>query len=200
MTGNSSCKSRIRRNTMICFHYGLAGIAVAAGSALSRRASRLERPFRATACASPPSPRSVIAVDDGRIVVGDNHKKNKNWNKGRTTTTRTGARTAIGKITMAIGKTTIKIGARTTTTRTGIRTGTRTGPIIIITGTRTGTIMPMCATGITGPITGSSSAASCSARSSRRPAWASCPTRPSPISAGTGPTRICIRGYWDYCY
>ena len=94
----------------------------------------------------------------------------------------------IGKITTAIGKTTITIGARIITTRTG----TRTGPITIIIGTRTGTTTPMSATGIAGPITASSSAASCSARSWRRPASASCPTRPSPISAGTGPTRICI--------
>jgi hypothetical protein len=31
----------------------------------------------------PHAAQDVIAVDSGRIVVGDNHKKNKNWNKGK---------------------------------------------------------------------------------------------------------------------
>jgi hypothetical protein len=99
----------------------------------------------------------VIAVDDGRIVVGDNHK-HKNWNKGKNNYNKDWSKTAIGK-------TTIIIGARAITTRTGTRTGTRIGPTTIIIGTRTGTTAPMSATGIAGPITASSSAASCSARS-----------------------------------
>ena len=188
MTGISSCKSRIRRNTLIRFHYGLTGIAVAAGLCIVSASQPARATLHGDGLRLPTVSQEVIAVDDEESLSATTTRKIRTGTK-ETTTTRTGARTAIGKITMAIGKTTIKIGAKTTTTRTGRRTGTRTGPITIITGTRTGTIMPTCATGITGPITGSSSAVSCSARSSRRPAWASCPTRPNPISAGTGPTR-----------
>ena len=167
---------------MIRFHYGLVAFAVAAGLGIAS-----SEPFRSRGHAGR-RPRRRTKQQRTRSS-SPTITREATGTRARTTGTRTGGRTTIGKRTT-------KIGARTTTTRTGTRTGTRigrsTGPITTIIGTRTGTTTPMSAIGIAGPITASSSAASCSARSWRRPASASCHTRPSPISAGTGPTRICI--------
>ena len=165
---------------MIRFHYGLAGIAVAAGLCIVSASQPARATIQGDGLRLPTVSQDVIAVDDGRIVVGDNHKNIRTGTRVRTTTTRTGARTAIGKTTITIGATTTITTRTGTTTRTGIRTGTRTGPITIITGTRTGTTTPMSATGITGPITGSSSAASCSARSSAATGVGIVPYAPQP--------------------
>src|SRR6185436_14082813 len=83
MTGNSSCKSRIRRTTMIRFHYGMAGIAVAAGLCIVSASQPARATIQGGGLRLPAVSQDVIAVDDGRIVVGDNHKKNKNWNNNK---------------------------------------------------------------------------------------------------------------------
>ncbi len=74
MTGISSCKSRIRRNTMICFHYGLTGIAVAAGLCIVSASQPARATLHGDGLRLPTVSQEVIAVDDARIVVGDNHK------------------------------------------------------------------------------------------------------------------------------
>jgi len=68
---------------MIRFHYGLAGIAVAAGLSIVSASQPARATIQGDGLRLPTVSQDVIAVDDGRIVVGDNHKKNKNWNNGK---------------------------------------------------------------------------------------------------------------------
>ena len=67
---------------MIRFHYGLAGIAVAAGLCIVSATYPAQATIQGDGLRLPSASQDVIAVDDGRIVVGDNHK-HKNWNKGK---------------------------------------------------------------------------------------------------------------------
>ena len=67
---------------MIRFHYGLTGIAVAAGLCIVSASQPARATLHGDGLRLPTVSQEVIAVDDARIVVGDNHKKNKHWNKG----------------------------------------------------------------------------------------------------------------------
>jgi len=112
-----------------------------------------------------------------------NGNKSGNWN-GNKSGTETGTATKTETGTKAA-----------TTATTGTRAATSAGATTTTgttTGTRAGTIAPMCAGGQTGPITASSSAGSCLDRFWPRPAPASCPIRPTPSCAGTGPIPTCI--------
>ena len=67
---------------MIRFHYGLAGIAVAAGLCIVSASQPAQATIQGDGLRLPSATQDVIVVDDGRIVVGDNHK-HKDWNKGK---------------------------------------------------------------------------------------------------------------------
>ena len=67
---------------MIRFHYGLAGIAAPQGLCIVSGSQPARATIQGDGLRLPTVSHGVIAVDDGRIVVGDNHE-HKNWNKGK---------------------------------------------------------------------------------------------------------------------
>jgi hypothetical protein len=68
---------------MIRFHYGLVAFAVAAGLGLAATSEAAQATIQGDGLRVPAASQNVIAVGEGKIVVGDNYKGNKNWNKGK---------------------------------------------------------------------------------------------------------------------
>ena len=68
---------------MIRFHYGFVAIAVAAGLGLACASGPARATVQGEAMGLPAAAQDLIAIGEGRIVVADKHKGNKNWNKGK---------------------------------------------------------------------------------------------------------------------